>query len=458
MLLEARLVGASAKREFDNSGSRSWGGAWWPAMWIALVLYASLLPFNVHLERAGQVWPSWAETSPADIRTNILVYLPVGAGLAHFYRRRSMGTVGATALSFVLGTLLSVSVEFLQTLLPSRVSSWLDVALNAAGTLLGAIAAIIVARFFRGMVRQARREVAQSPFRLAASLLAIGLFVYQIIPCDFVTDTAQMHAAFARSRLNPASIPPGTASEGLAEFSHELTAASWFLLLGGLLGLGGVEAGRRSFVAFGSAVKQGLVLATVIELVQLFTQSHVAETNSVVMRSIAVSMGAWCGVFLLSETLGTRSPGRLPRAAWMPIVGALVFWQMTLLTLPGLNWFLGKSANWEGIRLAGLPFESLWRASGLNGPLQALGTLLTYLTLAASLRILLNNRSTGLAGVAIVTATTGAAVVAEMIPAILGTRGADPTTLLIAGAAAIAVVRSSSFRTLAAESSPAARA
>lgn len=441
MLLEARVVSASAKRELDISRSRFWSGAVWPAMWVALVLYASLLPFDFRSQRAAQVWPGWAPASAADARINLLVYIPLGAAVALFLARLGSRSILAVFAGSAVGASVSLSVELLQTLLPSRVASWTDVVLNTVGAFLGAVAAIGLGVLVSAMFQAARREWRHRPFTLAAGFLTLGLFVYQIAPCDFVMNTSELHAAFARARFNPFAIPAIPASEALAEFAGELSGATWFWVLGGLLGLGGIETGRRQVYALGSAVQQGVILATTIEMMQLLTPSHVAETNSIVMRTIAVTMGAWSGVFLLGEMPRLGTGGKWSKVAWMPIVAALVFWQFTLLTLPGLNWFLGKTASWDGFRLGVLPFERMWRSPGLDGPMQALGTLLTYLTLAMSVRILLIGVSSRWTATIVVGVTLSAACLAEAIPAVLGIHKADPTTLLIALCGAWIVAR-----------------
>ena len=435
--MEAREAGASTKRGLDHSGSRNWRGVAWPVLWAALVFYTSLLPFDVRFERAGTVWPSWAPASAADARTNLLVYVPLGGFIASFLSRWGGRKIFAMCAGTAVGSLMSLIVELLQTLLPSRVASWTDVVLDTAGAGVGAIGAVAVGVLVSAMVQSARWEWRERPFTLGSGMLVLGLFVYQIAPCDFVWNTSELHAAFARARFNPFSIPAIPASEALVEFAGELSAATWFLVLGGLLGLAGIEAGRRQVSALGSAIKQGVILATTIEMMQLFTQSHIAETNSIVMRTIALAMGAWSGVFLLGESPELRSGGRLPRAAWMPIVVALVFWQFTLLVLPGLNWFLGTTAASHGLRFGGLPFEQLWRAPGLAGPMQAASTILTYFTLAVSVRVLLAGLPTRSLWMWVAGVTLSAACLAEVIPAVLGIHAADVTTLLLALAAVV---------------------
>ncbi|MXK61432.1 teicoplanin resistance protein VanZ, partial [Burkholderia pseudomallei] len=66
--------------------------------------------------------------------------------------------VGATLIAAGLGTLLSASMEALQTYLPTRIASNLDLAANALGTLLGAalVAPATGALLERGVLRRLR--------------------------------------------------------------------------------------------------------------------------------------------------------------------------------------------------------------------------------------------------------------------------------------------------------------
>lgn len=114
------------------------------AAYALLIVYGSLYPFGDWLPAEGMLafltapWPRYIIRS--DIIANILIYLPMGllAARALRYRLRP-GTAAVAATALCL--LLSLVMESLQTLLPGRVSSLLDLLLNGLGGLGGALLA-----------------------------------------------------------------------------------------------------------------------------------------------------------------------------------------------------------------------------------------------------------------------------------------------------------------------------
>lgn len=114
------------------------------AAYALLIVYGSLYPFGDWLPAEGMLafltapWPRYIIRS--DIIANILIYLPMGllAARALRYRLRP-GTAAVAATALCL--LLSLVMESLQTLLPGRVSSLLDLLLNGFGGLGGALLA-----------------------------------------------------------------------------------------------------------------------------------------------------------------------------------------------------------------------------------------------------------------------------------------------------------------------------
>jgi len=411
-------------------------GGWGAAAFLilsALTAYGSLLPFDFHIERLGVVRLTLAETGAADIQTNLLVYAPIGASLALFLTRRGFGKFAAILAAVLGGSALSLALESAQTLLPSRVASWTDVLLNATGSLLGGVTALLIASTGGAMLREIRRERTERPFTLAASLLTIGLLVYHILPCDFVTTTSQLRQAFARAEWNPLSIPTTTVAEALRQFVGDLSCATWFLLLGGLRGLAGLEAGRRPLISVGSAIKRGFALIVTIECLQLFTQSHVAQTNSVVMETMALTLGAWSGAFVLGDPQALTPQERVsPRLVWVPVVCALIFVQVTLLLLPGMNCWTEGTWSWASVGRLRLPFDALWRQPGLHGLLSALGTVVTYATLSASVSVLLMRTAIRRAGLLTALVVLGVAALSETLRAGSGFGTADVTALPLA--------------------------
>jgi len=111
--------------------------------WLGLVIYGSLHPFSgwrdtgvsafAFLEGA---WPRYWTTF--DLAANVAVYLPLGF-LLTLALRRLRGRFTGMALATLLAGAISFGLESVQTWLPSRVPSNLDLACNTLGGLLGAL-------------------------------------------------------------------------------------------------------------------------------------------------------------------------------------------------------------------------------------------------------------------------------------------------------------------------------
>lgn len=117
-----------------------WGAL---AAYLLLIAYGSLYPFTAFQSPDAPLFsfltlqpPKYISTS--DIWVNIVVYVPLGLLLTAQLRRRA-GLAGAIVLATGLGAGLSFVMETLQMFLPGRVSSVLDLAANAGGSLLGAL-------------------------------------------------------------------------------------------------------------------------------------------------------------------------------------------------------------------------------------------------------------------------------------------------------------------------------
>jgi VanZ family protein len=113
--------------------------------YTTLVVYASLHPFSgwrdlgvSSLAFLDAGWPRW--WTGFDLAANIVVYIPLGYLLALTLSRYA-GRLLPALLGALLACLISFSVEAVQTWLPTRVASNLDLACNSIGALLGAFAA-----------------------------------------------------------------------------------------------------------------------------------------------------------------------------------------------------------------------------------------------------------------------------------------------------------------------------
>src|SRR5690349_7434362 len=115
---------------------------WGWAACLVLITYGSLTPWsgwrNAEVGAFSYLLAPWpSHVTSFDLVVNVLAYLPLGSltVLAVYPRRRGLpAVVSATAL----GLALSAGMEALQTFLPSRVASNVDLLTNGIGAMLGA--------------------------------------------------------------------------------------------------------------------------------------------------------------------------------------------------------------------------------------------------------------------------------------------------------------------------------
>ena len=151
--------------------------------WCGLVVYGSLHPFSgwrdtgisplAFLEGG---WPRY--WTAFDLLANVAVYLPLG-----FFLTLALKSLPWRFTALVMAVLLAGGVSFgletLQTWLPSRVPSNVDLACNTLGGLIGAIVAQIVGpRVFARIVALQHRLIAPIPHaELGLTLLGLWLLV-----------------------------------------------------------------------------------------------------------------------------------------------------------------------------------------------------------------------------------------------------------------------------------------
>lgn len=131
-------------------------------LYTVLIVYGSWYPFSGWRSLGLTPFAFLSDPMPQyltafDVVTNVLGYMPFGALMVLALYPRWRGPL-AVALAFVLGGLLSGVMEAVQTYLPTRVASNLDLAANALGALLGAaiMSPATGALLDRGLLRRLR--------------------------------------------------------------------------------------------------------------------------------------------------------------------------------------------------------------------------------------------------------------------------------------------------------------
>ncbi|GAB4208226.1 MAG: VanZ family protein [Tibeticola sp.] len=119
-------------------------------LYAALILYASLYPFEgwraVGLAPWSFLWaPLPRYWTGFDIFVNLAGYAPFGF-LLSLGLLRTQPRWPAVSVATLVASLLSFAMEAMQTYLPERVASNVDLVLNAGGALLGAVLAWLLER------------------------------------------------------------------------------------------------------------------------------------------------------------------------------------------------------------------------------------------------------------------------------------------------------------------------
>ena len=151
--------------------------------YLLLVVYASLYPFTdwrVPNDDATRFlfggWPSYIVAS--DVVLNILAYMPLGLLLTLLWMGRVPRWV-AVVLSVAAGMLLSLSIEFAQAYLATRISSSVDVLTNSIGALWGAVAARVWGErwLLSGELRRLREHHFRAGARIDLAFVLLALWL-----------------------------------------------------------------------------------------------------------------------------------------------------------------------------------------------------------------------------------------------------------------------------------------
>ena len=121
--------------------------------YAVLIFYASLYPFADWREQGIAPWAYLATPWPKywtgfDFGINVAGYVPMGflAALAVLRTRSAAGGSQAVLRATLAGTAISFAMETLQSYLPARIPSNVDLGLNVIGTFAGAVLAAALER------------------------------------------------------------------------------------------------------------------------------------------------------------------------------------------------------------------------------------------------------------------------------------------------------------------------
>ncbi|MEA5098023.1 MAG: VanZ family protein [Burkholderiaceae bacterium] len=166
-------------------------------VYLLLIVYASWYPFSgwrdtgvSPLAYVTAPWPRY--WTGFDLATNVAAYVPLGA-LAVFALHPKVRGWHAALIALASCTALSLLMEAVQTFLPTRVASNLDLMTNTTGAAVGAAAGVLLAPSFLAQGRF--HQLAQRWFRPDSSRALIVLALWplaQIFPQSWLFGHGQL--------------------------------------------------------------------------------------------------------------------------------------------------------------------------------------------------------------------------------------------------------------------------
>lgn len=289
-----------------------------------IVLDASLYPFHgwrdLGIAPFDYLWAAWPPRPlPFDAGINVLGYLPLGflAGLAlHPRFRGSLLAIGAV----IYCALLSIGIEAMQTYLPARVASKVDVLCNVTGGLIGALFA---ARFAAplldtGRLRMWRAQWFASDASRGLVLLGVwfGALVY---PEAFALGTGGLLKAFDPAWSDRIAVVVGFAAQ-----DPDSTAARFRIAEGTVSALALLGAGLLFVNLQRGAARRSTRLLLLVAFI-----------------GATIAVKAFSHTFLFADA--GRWPLLAPGARWGLLVGSaalLLAWWLPMR----VRWALGLAA------------------------------------------------------------------------------------------------------------------
>lgn len=358
--------------------------AWLALAYAALVLYASLYPFEGWRWPPGQTVADLAALPPSmvhlpfDITSNLLGYLPLGALLTLAARRPGRGAWAALAAALVSTATLSYGCEVLQQFVPGRVPSMQDLLLNVAGGLGGALLALglhAVGLVDRALVLRQRWFAGDGAAALALLVLwPVGLLFPAPVPLGLgqvgerlrdwlLVLLADVPWAAALHTVLAASTPPGGPLRPLGE----VLIVACGLLGPCLLAYALVGPGWRRLAMAGGALALavgGMTLSTLLN----FGPTHALAWLT---SESAVGLGLAMGLALVISPLPSRMAAGLGLVALTGLV-------VGVAQAPADPYFAQSLQAWEQGRF--VRFHGLAQWVGWLWPYAAMGWLLSRLT------------------------------------------------------------------------------
>ena len=268
-------------------------------VYLAFVIYGSLVPLDFHPSAFAAAWDQFLRTAYLDLDVmgradwvaNILLYIPLAYLWSAVFARATQHAAAQllrVAIVFAGCVALAVAIEFTQLFFPPRTVSLNDILAEIIGSALGVVGWLM---FGRSLSRFAH-EISgggRIAIRAAIAIYTIGYLAYSLFPYDFLVSSQEFAAKFATDS-HALWLVPQTCSRYSFCIAKLIVEALAVVPLGAMLG----PLLRRSRAPFAWTAGIGLLLGGVIEATQLLIASGVSEGASVLMRAVGMFAGLAC--------------------------------------------------------------------------------------------------------------------------------------------------------------------
>jgi len=411
----------------------------------AFAAYISFVPFRFENPGnfQGMVDLFWRRfettmTSRGNFLANMLLCAPVGFfGLATFVTPATRWWRRAVAVAVVLtaSILLSLVIEFVQTIVPGRTPSAADITAQTLGAGAAIVMWLLLCSDVHAVVdKWGAGQVGAKASNWVALLTGYTILraVVILLPLDVTVDLGVLLSKFRHGLI---VINPLTSSDWLLEnLPNTMADAALAIPVGVLAALGipltGLRPSRSQAIAIG-AVWFGL-----IETAEVFIQSRTADSADLLVNVAGVIMGV-----LIVEAL---APAEAPRAStrrnalpWLALAGLTVALGLYVV----YNWlpfdfnvdprFIRSRAH----MLVGVPFFGYY----INPEFKAITDIVVKLSMAAPIGLFLRRaiapgsaRSSRVLRVALIAVAVVFFSAVEAGQVLLATRYPDDTDILLA--------------------------
>lgn len=360
---------------------------------MGFAVYASLVPLSFQslaldeaLARFVDIvwqWPSLGSFSRSDAVANLLLFVPIGfclSGVSRLGARAWWSGPFTTIGVLTVALALSITVEFLQLFTAARTTSSGDIAAQFAGTLVGNVLWEAVGSDLTAWVRATLgSETSGQRFERLLLAYAGAWALLSLAPFDLTLDLGLL-ARKARTGGLVFSLFGRTTDTALDLAWDAFRAMAAAFPLGVLaLFVGCPSDARRGVV---SALSLAVGALVVVEGLQFFVVSRVADATDVVAGSLGVAAGVVVGL----RWRGGAPPQSRGARAWVLLL-LLAAW---CLVLAAYQW-MPYDFRWDPAsvraKLSGMsliPFAAYHRGADLN----SLDQLLIKLWLSVPLGVL----------------------------------------------------------------------